>query len=470
MLSAGLLLVACTSPATEVILDAPAPVEARSELRLRISLPNEVTLRGTGVSAEDPLQRVRQLRLAFYGATSGVVEHLRDIPIASVDLLQDVRVSLPPADYRLVAIANPSERLLQLTARGSALTLLETPQNFTTRAFTEEVAAKTYISMLNEQGAVAISAERHFASTASPVSLTLEPTLARVVVYGQPEVTRGSAGTGRARFLVAGAQRGAIPLRPLALLSGGTPEVAGDGSSRTLRYASSPHWQAWAAQTPTTTGEVYHFTPEQYAMSHLWANVPSAYDQLSGTAIESIRYYAREATLPPNAFLRGTTPCVIIAFPYIPSELTAVLQPSEGWLRYRGRVYGERAVRQALAAGGMPVAELSEIISALRAEGIGASDFGAGFSRSGIDFHHEGYSYYVVYIRHFATATDEAPYGRYGIVRGNEYRIHLKAVMDSGLPTPPDLTNALEPIAESRVVGLNLSVTSPIVRDQEVSL
>ncbi len=468
----------CSKGSQELVLDPPSPqTEQKSELRLGISLPNEVTLRADADA--DPMQRVRSLRLVFYGATSEAVEYVQDIPVSSRDQLSDIRLMLASADYKLVAIANANDRLSQMTAKGSPLSLLSTAQRLRTDFLSETVDGKLYISMFNDQGPIAISSTQHFSSTgagASVVRLTVEPTLTRIVVYGEPELANGGKGNAKPRFLTIGTRREGFVMRQLANLSTGQMESQGDQSDRSQRYAKSPNWLEWEQQAPTTSSAIFTLEPERYA-EQKWSYVLNRREQLSEPVdndgipeIDKVSYYRTENTLPENAFLKSLTPAVIVEYPFIPRELVGQLSSNEGWLRYKGRVYRQTAVVDALGSSGVIDNALVEIVSVLRATGITSESFTKPFSISGVDFHYRGLSYYTVYIKHFPSATSERPYGRYGIVRGNEYRIRLTRIVDSGSPTPPVMRDNMAPIGETRTSAMAVDVTVPTVREQEGNL
>lgn len=453
----------CQRETTELIIDAPQPGVAEAYLKLNVSGINDVVLRSSSI---DPLRALSSLRLVFYSATEDPkVVSIKTIEVSEATNLSALQVKLKPQDYKLVAIANPTEELKKLTTQGAPLSRLTSPSSLPPGGFRSPSEGSLSIAMINDQGPISVSQSSFFTSESQgeTLSIKLEPILARVLVFGEPQLSEGVKGQATPGFLVAGTQRETYIMRVPNRLSTGEDERPGDNSARTTRYAKSPVWDRWIAQAPTTTDQVRYFSYEVLKSSP-WNEILAsreAFDQPSKITIPYL--YAPEATLPASAYLEATTPYVIIRYPFIPRGLE--LSAQEGWVSYRGVAYRESEVKRMIREKRIAPQELAQAIASAQ---ITEASFGEGFDREGIRFYHEGYNYYIAHIKHFADATD---YGHYGIVRGNEYRIRLVSIQGAGLPTPPDMSRALSPITNDKTSGkMAIEVLTPLDRDQSVDL
>lgn len=466
MTSAAFLFAAvgCSEGQSDNLVVPPSPSRVENAeakfLRLSINHPREVTLRSTG---QDPLKEVKSLLLLFYG-NDDQLKVVKEVSGISTSDLSNITVKLLPDDYKLVVLANAGSELRKLVQVGAPLSNLNEGQVLSSSAFWESAIG---VSMGNDQGVVAVpkSAFGATGSLGASVSVTLEPMLARVLVYGEPSLRGGKTTADKPRYLITNISRTASILRQMNNLSSGVVEQAKDNSARTDRYAKSPLWSAWSQSLPSNTSDVGAVSTEN-----------STYDLMKNTAHQTIEQfkaelgtnsglYVKESTIPENAYLKGLTPCVVIAYPYIPQSLN--LNSGEGWLSYQGTYYRESEVREMLNGRGGH--QTPALMQALRDNNISASDFAntAGFSKGGVNFYYKGYNYYSVFIRHFA---GDNAYGRYGVVRGNEYRIKVVQVDGPGSPTPINYINNMEKIVELSSSSLQVSLAEIMTRDQEANL
>lgn len=447
----------------------PEPRQANKDLHLTVNLPNEVALRSGQI---DPMTTVRQLRLVFYDkGASPSVQEVRDIAISSPDQLIGLSIQIPESDYQLVAIANPSPMMNSITQKGAPLNLVRTGQKWTTKDFMQtEPSDKNKclaVSMLNEQGVVDVPLSS-FGKAQSPIQVNIEPALARLYVFGTPTLRDGEQGRATPGYTIVGTQVETSPMRMMAKLSTGEMEVAGDNSPRTTRYAMSPLWSQWGETIPEQSSKsIQHRTSiPAFLRSNIWLLMQSdkthAHQDLTETLL-----YAKEATLPAHAFTQGTTPCVIVRYPYVPRSI-APLEANEGFIRHRGKLYKEGTVRSILSGTSVAPDELAQ---ALETHGITLASLEQPFDKGDLQFYKDAYSYYVIYIRHFAEATESSSYGRYGLVRGNEYSVKITSILDTGLATPPMLQDNHRPISEYRPSQAGVIVAEVTPREeQEVEL
>lgn len=460
------MLFSCRSDYGKVTPEDPPKHGKEQYLRVSIQRPNDVVLRATN---SDPMVTMSRLYLLFYDKDTQALKYTREVSVASTKELSNANVKLLPGDYLLVALANPTEKILGLVNVGAPLSNLTSGQSFRSDDF---ISADGSIVMSNDQGAIAVAKSNFVESTKStpstPISIKLEPTLARVLVYGTPTLTGGNKGTGDAKYRVTNIIKQSTILRQLNKLSNGTLETQGDNSPREDRYAKSTVWDAWLASLPITTDEVAAYTQAQLSITNMSARVLTAASDFKSVFRTQRDIYPRESVVPDNAQRSGLIPCVIIAYPYIPKGLT--LSAGEGWLSFEGRYYTETEVRSMIRTNSVQPASLKQVITDNAITEQKLSDSHQGLSVGGLNFYYKGYSYYSVFVQHFPSASKEQPYGRFGLVRGNEYHINITEISAPGEPMPPVFTNKLDPIAELQYAPFSASVPEPAVRTQTIKL
>lgn len=463
----AMMLVGCSQGVRNLEIK-PSVLEETTILPLSIRASNEVVLRSD--TGEDPLQKVHAILLAFYSVEDGAEKLLRteEFRISNPSELTELNAKVPKGDYKLVVIANPTEAIRGRVKTGALLSRLTEPDYFGAADLSRQIDASTLaISMFNEQGPVRI-AETDFADTPSGITkrraITLEPSLARVFVYGTPTLKGGSLGSEPARYTINNIALNVALLRPLNLLSTQIQEQIDDKSDRSTRYAAGRLWSLWSSVDPSNiTKEVASHVTESYRSAR-WQTMQSSVEAYHAER-KNLAMYAKETAIPSRAYLQGVAPCVVVAYPYVPEGLT--LATGEGWVNYRGQYYTESNFKAFVSGRTEPSEELKQAIQ--RAQ-ITEASFSEAFSKSGIDFYHKALSYYVVYIRHFASTSADNAYGRYGLIRGNEYRIRIASIQTPGQATPPVLSGNMNPISEQAYLGLSVSITPVITRDQEETL
>lgn len=447
----------------------PDPEPQGQELHLSINLPNEVALRSESL---DPMKVIERLRLVFYDkGQSPCAQEVREIPISDIDQLDGLTVQLPISDYQLVAIANPSSAMRGITRKGSPLSLILDGQEWRSKDFMQVERSNgdkcSAISMLNEQGLIDIPSSS-FEQPQSHIQVNIEPSLARLYVFGEPELIGGEKGHATPSYTIAGTQVKTFPMRNMAKHSTGEMEQAGDKSSRTTRYATSPLWSQWSNGIPEKTDNfIQHRSGLSAALKKdIWGPVRKDKAHASQDLTEA-SLYIKEATLPENTFTQGTTPCVIIRYPYIPQSI-APLEAGEGFVKHQGRLYKENDIRSMLAGTLETPANLAQ---ALKDHNIQTGSLNQPFDKGDLQFYKDAYSYYVIYIRHFSDRESNSTYGRYGLVRGNEYSIKITSILDTGLALPPSLSNNHQPISEYQSSKTRIIVADIIQREiQETQL
>ncbi len=446
--------------------------ETEALLSLRLKRANAVTLRA-GTNDNDPMLKIQNLRFVFYKGSDGseVVVQVIDKPFSET-MTDGFDLKLVPNDYKLIVLANPSGGLKEHTTIGSPMSNMTQAQELSTSSiYTIDNGGRSIsIPMANEQGLISIQRSQFHESEASstslsPIEIKLETMLARVLVFGTPQI-KGIKPSGlQASYLINNLARAVAPLRPLANLYSGELEQQGDNSAKINRYALSTLWTKWGSETPTNTDLIASYSEENYANHTSWQGIKASREDYNLLLDKSVFLYAKETTLPPRAYLQGMTPCVIIKYPYAPEGLS--LKSQEGWLSYKGSYYTESQAKDLLSPSNSTSSPLK---TALTEAGITIDDFQKGFKKGEIAFYHQAYNYYTVYIRHFEGAKTKEAYGRYGIVRGNEYRIEIQSIEQAGSPIPPIFSGNTEAIPELESSAIKVSVSELTTREQEIKL
>ena len=448
----------------------PKPSTQKATLHLAIQSPRQATLRCITSETPDPLLTPHQLRLVFYseGATP-LVKEIREITVTSSTNLQDLPVALPEGAYQLVVIANPTSTLRERTEIGRPLSQLTTAQRFLLDALLN-TKPQLSVTMLNAGDPIAISPST-FASSSSKVQVKIEPTLARVLLYGEPTLSLGATtGKAPAGYVIQPQAKQEVLLRPLGLLLSGGEETKGHRSEEADVYPKGPLFTAWEASKPTSLLEHLSYFPTEKLIAKegqgYWASLAKD-EQGLGALRGATGCYARETTLPASAYLTGAVPSLLIRYPYIPAGLT--LSEGEGWISYQGKYYAEHQIKEELKSKTFTDEALGK---ALQQAGITTDSFTTPFEKQGIAFYQHGYSYYTFPIRHYedSKAPQKSSPGRYGLVRGNAYRIHLTRILRPGHAAPTDLSTALDPLVEEKSLGATLEVRPLSIRSSEAHL
>lgn len=447
-----------------LIIDKPTVTANQLEgyLRLSVNRPNDVTLRSL---TQDPMNEINTLLLLFYNAETQTLQNIKELNISSPDQLNNIVVKLEAKDYKLVALANPTTKLRELINIGSPLSNLNTGQSLVA----DDLIGSNPISIVmgNHQGAVDVT-RTHFSNDnralSSALTIQLEPSLARVLVYGTPSLRAGEVGEAPAKYLVTNIQKQTYVLRQLNKLSSGENELAGDNSNRDQRYAKSPYWDTWLQNAPRTSDQIGAFPSERSSADDMNNLVRGTADDFNAELKTNTRLYVKESVLPENSYLQALTPCVVIAYPYIPQGLS--LTANEGFISYQGRYYKESTIKEMIRSNDRTQAP--ELMEAIQQNRITQESFNEkqGFDKGGVKFFYKGYSYYSVFIKHFGNR--ENRYGFYGLVRSNEYHIRLMKINDPGSPTPLVYTNNMNPISEDQNSALKIQINTLSKRSQDV--
>ncbi len=299
----------------------------------------------------------------------------------------------------------------------------------------------------------------------TPCKLEVEPMLARVFAYGTPRVANSEV-------LLLDEEIGFRTIyfsQEFDLIR--RTELEGEEQPLAKDYAYSPGYEALKDQVASSlTAEFvgkYRVAPNPVLF---YAPVGK---ERNSADLSDKKLYVKETTCPPNQYLVSLVPHIIVRAKVVPKILKDGLAPGEGWIRYKGGAMRESAfaslVQEVLKnidaydkpVNGMPSGFLEALKQGLKdskKKGL-ITVRKASFTINEIQFYHQSYNYYLLPIRHFGQT--EAPlwnsFGRYGVVRNNEYTIHLKTILGFGSNLFPDKLT-VDRIAEKSSLSFTLAV------------
>lgn len=307
--------------------------------------------------------------------------------------------------------------------------------------------------------------------------LEVEPMLARVFVYGAPQVANGEV-------LLLDEK---IAFRTIYFSQGfdliRRTKLEGEEQPYAKDYAYSPGYEAIKDQAPgSLTAE---FIGKYRVASNPALFYATAGKERNSADLSDKRLYVKETTCPPNQYLVSLVPHIVVRAKVVPKTLKDALTADEGWVRYKGGAMKESAfaalVQEVLKnvdgynkpVDGMPSGFLPALKQGLKdseKKGI-LTARSAAFTINGIQFYHHSYNYYFLPIRHFGQT--EAPlwnsFGRYGVVRNNEYAVHLNTILGYGSNLFPDKLTS-ERIAEKSSLSFTLTVKDLSLHTSEADL
>ena len=299
----------------------------------------------------------------------------------------------------------------------------------------------------------------------TPCKLEVAPMLARVFAYGTPHVANGEV-------LLLDEEIGFRTIyfsQEFDLIR--RTKLEGEEQPLAKDYAYSPGYEALKDQAPgsLTTEFIGKY---RVAPNPVLFYAPVGKERNSADLSDK-KLYVKETTCPPNQYLVSLVPHIIVRAKVVPKILKDGLAPGEGWIRYKGGAMRESTfaslVQEVLKnidaydkpVNGMPSGFLEALKQGLKdskKKGL-ITVRKASFTINEIQFYHQSYNYYLLPIRHFGQT--EAPlwnsFGRYGVVRNNEYAIHLKTILGFGSNLFPDKLTA-DRIAEKSSLSFTLTV------------
>lgn len=454
-----LLLGACRKSPQEV-----NPVATEGNLTIQLNCLG-VDLRA---GENDPMSAVEKLDLYFFSSESEPAERTlvahRTFGKAEVATNAPLSMSLPVSSYYLVAVLNGTPNIQNTFGQGVSWSKLFEPTYRLADLYTRSGDKVTSVVWSNDQGPIQID-KSAFDKGASSVQVTLTRAIARVKLFGEPKVPQYMSLdlTNGGTFKIGCRSLQSFLMRELAPLIGSPESVMekpGDGSKFATRYAYSPGYQEIATSEPSNQKallDTYRLRNNNRTICNLESLklVPKTVDECD---LAYDGYYSLETTVDPDHTTYYFLPSMLIGYKLYPASLDALgdFKADEGWVSFNGRYYRGRdfntylkAIYQRNKTTGKPkpvvtvptgypkalqdvceeyVATQGDKILITTAEHQGEL---VPIDYKGLRYYLRSYNYYYLPVQHAPT---QEGYGRYGIVRNNEYRIEINSISDFGTP------------------------------------
>lgn len=454
-----LLLGACRKSPQEV-----NPVATEGNLTIQLNCLG-VDLRA---GENDPMSAVEKLDLYFFSSESEPAERTlvahRTFGKAEVATNAPLSMSLPVSSYYLVAVLNGTPNIQNTFGQGVSWSKLFEPTYRLADLYTRSGDKVTSVVWSNDQGPIQID-KSAFDKGASSVQVTLTRAIARVKLFGEPKVPQYMSLdlTNGGTFKIGCRSLQSFLMRELAPLIGSPESVMekpGDGSKFATRYAYSPGYQEIATSEPSNQKallDTYRLRNNNRTICNLESLklVPKTVDECD---LAYDGYYSLETTVDPDHTTYYFLPSMLIGYKLYPASLDALgdFKADEGWVSFNGRYYRGRdfntylkAIYQRNKTTGKPkpvvtvptgypkalqdvceeyVATQGDKMLITTAEHQGEL---VPIDHKGLRYYLRSYNYYYLPVQHAPT---QEGYGRYGIVRNNEYRIEINSISDFGTP------------------------------------
>lgn len=443
-------------------VDPNDPHAKPEKIYIRISKMKRV-LRG---ATSDPITKINDVAFLFFEGNNPESKLKKAFfsPVVSNGLYS---CSIVRNNYSLVVVANPTESYKKRMAVGTTLAQFNAPLpkfheasvQMTQRPEGKFPEQLKLVTLVNAQGPVQVTPEHFNRHPKDALRVPLEPTVARFTVKVKPSYakfmepvttkpTGGEAPVNMPMYMtLVNEELSGYPMRQMGLLATGVQEVAGDNSELRSRYALSPSYLPFESDFDIATYENYRMT---YYSLKVWHKVFESLDRQRAKG----HYYICETTVSPKNLQRRAVPHMVILIDVKPKGLE--LEPGEGWIDYKGHylrgntflTYLNAIIKNTKkpeAPQGFPAdfidackvfakspeAEFARIKDGLKSEKH------VGCTVAGIKYYAKSHNYYFLPVRHFgdAEAPDIDSYGRYGVVRNNEYKFSLTKINDFGAPS-----------------------------------
>lgn len=478
-----LSLLSCTPENSPV---SSIPTE---EVYIKINIPSlRQTLRSE--NQKDPMQRIESLEMLFFeGADmdSKLLE-IRQFHLGSTDdNTEDILLKLPRREeYYLLCIANASAELKQLIQKGNkAEVFLNKEFVLATRRMTTNLSTEVLngaLMMTNAEGLIPVNESHYFKnegdkSTARAVDIVLEPIAARVLLDPTlPRITNSSLrmkDKAKVRYIVTGVSKSIYWVRKTK-----TTTSSSLLSPLEEEYAYSPGYEEIAQSTGKDS---YTMLIEKYRA--FYSSPKSIFEygvevdpNIPTKNLEKSALYCKETTVDPLHFIPSFIPHIVVAYPIHPSDLTVA--PDKGWIAFKGKFLTEEDFTNYVTSlksnpntplpEGMPAEFATSVQKIKEHERVVKMD--QPFSLEGIHFYWKSLNFYIWPLRHFDNkkAPEKNSFGRYGIVRNNEYTVRVQKISWFGSNTIPDLKNDMEAVSEYSSIKFSIEVKDLQQREQEV--
>ena len=441
---------------------------------------------------DDPISAIEKLDLYFFSSEPEaekrtVVAHR----VFSKDELTTngpLSISLPVSSYYLVAVLNGTRVIQNTFGQGASWSKLQSVYGFDV-PYTVSQNKVTSVVWSNDQGPIKID-ESAFGKKSSPVQVTLTRTIARLRMFGEPKVphymsidlTNGGAFTMGSRAFQIFLMR---ELAPLIGVAENKMEQPGDETSFASRYAYSPGYDKIASSGSDEYKallKTYRLINESKTIFNLESRklIPKTIEECDLT---EQTYYVLETTVDPNHYSYYFLPSVLVGYKIYPISLGTLegFKADEGWVSFNGRYYRGRDFTDYLKAiyernkstknpkptvtipTGYPQDLQAVCEDYVKTSGdkmfvpsVAYKGELYPIDYKGLRYYLRSYNYYYLPIQH---ASDQEGYGRYGIVRNNDYRIEIKSISDFGSPILMQIVDHPEEYKPKAAITATLTLT-----------
>ena len=490
-----LLLGACRKSPQEV-----NPVATEGNLTIQLNCLG-VDLRA---GENDPMSAVEKLDLYFFSSESEPAERTlvahRTFGKAEVATNAPLSMSLPVSSYYLVAVLNGTPNIQNTFGQGVSWSKLFEPTYRLADLYTRSGDKVTSVVWSNDQGPIQID-KSAFDKGASSVQVTLTRAIARVKLFGEPKVPQYMSLdlTNGGTFKIGCRSLQSFLMRELAPLIGSTQNVMekpGDGSKFAMRYAYSPGYQEIASSDPSKqkalldTYRLHNFNRTICNLESLKL-VPKTADECD---LAYDGYYSLETTVDPDHTTYYFLPSLLIGYKLYPASLDALgdFKSDEGWVSFDGRYYRGHDFdtylkdiyqRNKTTGKSKPVvkepAGYPKALQAVCEEYVATQGDKMLITTpehrgelipidyKGLRYYLRSYNYYYLPVQHAPT---QEGYGRYGIVRNNEYRIEITSISDFGTPLMMKPADHPDKYVPKQPISATLTLTPLVEHNDKADL
>ncbi|MDH6534888.1 hypothetical protein D0T51_07670 [Parabacteroides sp. 52] len=345
--------------------------------------------------------------------------------------------------YRMLVILNPVSAVKAITRESDHLStfLQEVNMDKNTLTATGGVAQKNAFMMTNHQGLIDISLadlkETADQAHMAPVAVKVDRLVAKVIVDKKADTDFSVLPEGaRVRdfsWELDVTNKKTYWMRVMAPMMNGSMEVI--GANRDWIYAEDPNFQGLNTGVAATDELNREANFNYIAKATLYPVLSNKFDS-DATATAAEKYqYALENTMAADEQVNDVMTRVVIRCQYAPPGFAF----GESYYLYKGVVINQTHMSFYRTAD---IGQIPDALSDIK-EAIWNVEEHSGFSilsppassydMYGIKYFYQGYCYYRVPIRHFACVkTDPLPYGYYGMVRNNTYKISISSIDGPG--------------------------------------
>lgn len=428
---------------------------------LQIDIP--MARRAIRTTSEDPATRIETVSFLFFDGDKTESKLVQVIESSNPTEINEGKfiVKIPKNDYYLLVVANAREELKKSFYKGNSLQEFYKPISSkglaSINSYKDTYPIKNIfpILMTNDQGLIPIKKEQFGEKSANHPSVNLDLAFARIIVNGYPQFPSYIKDIDeRYAAMVSPNPTKFYLMRRLAPLSNGVQETIGDNSLREDRYAYSYLYEETEVLEAVNKDKILN---EDKLRLFCFFD-PSKFFNAKNTTLEEKRKfptsYVVEFTTSNKNFMKPLVSHIVLSFRLYPSNLDLSLNKNYyGWISYHNRYYmleaDFRKLLEELKDGKkITVAAVKEFPASFiddckKLLTLMKSDVNTFLKKPfilyNIKYYLAGYNYYIYPIRHFndTQAPHNNSYGRYGIVRGNEYLFNAPSrITHFGEPHP----------------------------------